>query len=287
MAPDRRRVAVKLIQNRFGVSQRRACRVVGQHRSTQRRPKAPLSTAETELRDFARRDFARRYPRSGWREAHAVARREGLVVNPKRTRRVWRREGLQRPPQRRAKRRRLGEGTAAHLRARRPNHVRAPGLSGFDETAEGHRDAAWGRALHRWHDSDDRLSVHEDLRNYSSTFGGDRDRPAAREEHPFNRYINFWLLATAVGAAENQHAPAEPGDRTRFIGGSIFQRDLPAIEFLLLPAISHEKDPYIVNDPRKVLDTSSTCGTVVPELARRGVAVPTCRSLGGRACVRK
>ena len=41
VTPDRRRVAVERLQARFGVSQRRACRVVGQHRSTQRRPKAP------------------------------------------------------------------------------------------------------------------------------------------------------------------------------------------------------------------------------------------------------
>ena len=37
VTPDRRRIAVERLQVRFGVSQRRACRVVGQHRSTQRR----------------------------------------------------------------------------------------------------------------------------------------------------------------------------------------------------------------------------------------------------------
>ena len=38
VTPDRRRRAVVVLQERFGVSERRACRVVGQHRSTQRRP---------------------------------------------------------------------------------------------------------------------------------------------------------------------------------------------------------------------------------------------------------
>ena len=68
------------------------------------------------------------------RKAHVVAHREGLVTNPKRTRRVWRDERLQRPPQRRAKRRRLADGTAARLRAQRPNDVWALDFQ-FDETA--------------------------------------------------------------------------------------------------------------------------------------------------------
>ena len=127
VTPDRRRVAVERLQERFGVSERRACRVVGQHRSTQRRPRASPDAAEQRLRAHLR-DFARRHPRLGWRKAHAVARREGLVANPKRTRRLWRDERLQRPPQRRAKRRRLTDGTAARLRRQVPQRRVGPGL---------------------------------------------------------------------------------------------------------------------------------------------------------------
>lgn len=134
VTPDRRRVAVERLQARFGVSQRRACAVVGQHRSTQRRPKARPDEAEQQLRQRLR-DFARCHPRLGWRKAHAVAWREGLVTNPKRTRRLWRDEGLQRPPQRKAKRRRLTDGTAARLRACGPNDVWALDFQ-FDETAD-------------------------------------------------------------------------------------------------------------------------------------------------------
>ena len=101
VTPDRRRVAVERVQQRFGVSERRACAVVGQHRSTQRRPKAPPDDAEARLCEHLR-DFARCHPRLGWRKAHVEAHREGLVTNPKRTRRVWRDERLQRPPQRHA-----------------------------------------------------------------------------------------------------------------------------------------------------------------------------------------
>jgi putative transposase len=59
----------------------------------------------------------------GWRKAHEIAAREGLVVNAKRTRAVWRDEGLRRPPQRRATRRRLADPSAGRLRATRPNQV--------------------------------------------------------------------------------------------------------------------------------------------------------------------
>ena len=63
-----------------------------------------------------------------------MAHREGLVTNPKRTRRIWRDEGLQRPRQRKAKRRRLADGAAARLRARCPNDVWALDFP-FDDTA--------------------------------------------------------------------------------------------------------------------------------------------------------
>ena len=134
VTPDRRRVAVERLCERFGVSKRRACAVVGQHLATQHRPKAAPSRAEAELREHLR-DFARCHRRLGWRKAHAVAHREGLVTNPKRTQRIWHDERLQRPPQRKAERRRLADGTAARLRAQRPNDVCALDFQ-FDETAD-------------------------------------------------------------------------------------------------------------------------------------------------------
>ncbi len=133
VTPDRRRAAVVRLVDRFGVSQRRACRVVGQHRSTQRRPAAVRADADAVYGAWLC-EFAQSHPRWGWRKAHDVAAREGRVTNPKRTLRLWRAHHLQRPPQRRHKRRRLGDGTAAKLRAERPNHVWALDFQ-FDETA--------------------------------------------------------------------------------------------------------------------------------------------------------
>jgi putative transposase len=42
LTPDRRRSSVELLERRFGVSERRACRVVGQPRSTQRTKPRPV-----------------------------------------------------------------------------------------------------------------------------------------------------------------------------------------------------------------------------------------------------
>ena len=115
------------------MSQRRACAVVGQHRLTQRRRAAVRVDADAAYGAWLC-DFAQSHPRWRWRKAHDVAVREDLVVNAKRTRRLWRAHRLQRPPQRRHKRRRRGDGTAAKLRAVRPGHVWALDFQ-FDETA--------------------------------------------------------------------------------------------------------------------------------------------------------
>jgi len=137
VTPDRRRRAVVVLQERFGVSERRACRVVGQHRSTQRRPPRPMPAEDAKLRRRLR-EFARRHPRLGWRKAHDVVRREGFVVNHKRLRRLWREEGLRRPAPRRVKKRRPGSSDGAFGRAEHPNHVWALDFQ-FDETSDQRR----------------------------------------------------------------------------------------------------------------------------------------------------
>ncbi len=85
-----------MLRDRFGVSQRRACRVVGQHRSTQRLDPPTISDDEVELRAFLRA-FSKERPRWGWRRAAKAARREGRPVNDKRIQRLWREEGLKVP----------------------------------------------------------------------------------------------------------------------------------------------------------------------------------------------
>ncbi len=85
MTPGRRRRAVVVLQERFGVSQRRACRVVGQHRSTQRLAPVPAGDVEQAVRARLRQ-IAVDHPRWGWRKAYWLLRSEGLIVNHKRIR---------------------------------------------------------------------------------------------------------------------------------------------------------------------------------------------------------
>ena len=87
----RRRQAVALLELEFGVSQRRACVVVGQSRSTQRLPEPTPSENEESIRHFLR-DFAKRHPRWGWRRGHDALRDGGWRVNHKKVQRLWREE---------------------------------------------------------------------------------------------------------------------------------------------------------------------------------------------------
>jgi putative transposase len=124
---------VSVLQVHFGVSERRACGVIGQHRSTQRSPRRPPSESEAKLRRRLRQ-IAKTHPRWGWKKAHEILVREGWSLNTKRTRRLWRQEGLRRP-QRCTKRRRLYPGSAERRSASRPNEVWAIDFQ-FDETAD-------------------------------------------------------------------------------------------------------------------------------------------------------
>jgi len=124
-----------MLQQRLDISQRRACLIVGQHRSTQRHEPAegdPDRDLRAELRVFARA-----HPRWGYRRAHAVLVREGYVCNRKKIQRLWREEGL-RVPVKRRKRQRLGISTtpADRLQAERPDHVWALDYQ-FDVTSKG------------------------------------------------------------------------------------------------------------------------------------------------------
>jgi len=136
VTPDRRRRAVVVLQERFGVSERRACRVVGQHRSTQRRCPRPEPAEDVKLRKRLRR-FAREHPRLGRKKAHPVLRRESWTVNHKKLRCLWREEGLVRPTPAKRKVRRPGTGEPL-ARAEYPNHVWAIDFQ-YDETSDGRR----------------------------------------------------------------------------------------------------------------------------------------------------
>ncbi|WP_370561479.1 IS3 family transposase [Cyanobium sp. NS01] len=137
LSPERRRRAVTVLQERYRASERLACRVVGQHRSTQRHGGKVVSIEEAKLRQRLR-EIAADHIRWGRRMAYRLLRREGWTVNHKRVQRLWREEGLQRPTPRKRKRARPADGSVRRHRAEHPHQVWAMDFQ-FDATADGRR----------------------------------------------------------------------------------------------------------------------------------------------------
>jgi putative transposase len=79
----------------LGISERRACRTLGQHRSTQR--KIPTTPGDEAALTADIIELARQYGRYGYRRITALLRRAGWTVNKKRVERIWRCEGLKVP----------------------------------------------------------------------------------------------------------------------------------------------------------------------------------------------
>lgn len=99
--PGARRAAARFVQERFDVSERRACSTVLANRSTVRyRSRRP---PDTELRRILI-ELAVKFPRRGYRQLWDRLRRRGRHVNHKKVYRLYREEGLQ---VRRRRRRRI------------------------------------------------------------------------------------------------------------------------------------------------------------------------------------
>lgn len=98
MSPSQRRAAVAFLVKKHRVSERRACRVLGQNRTTNRYQAVP-SDLEARLVE-AMKALAERFPRYGYRRIHALLVAEGWSINVKRIERLWALEGLRVPPRR-------------------------------------------------------------------------------------------------------------------------------------------------------------------------------------------
>jgi putative transposase len=83
------------VRDRLVVSERRACRVLGQHRSTQRHLPQGREDEARLVADMI--ELARQYGRYGYRRIAALLRDAGWQINDKRVERLWRLEGLKVP----------------------------------------------------------------------------------------------------------------------------------------------------------------------------------------------
>jgi len=75
LSPARRRVCIDHVRDVLNVSERRACRALGQHRSTQR--KVPRGQEDEEALTSDLVELARQYDRYGYRKISALLRDAG------------------------------------------------------------------------------------------------------------------------------------------------------------------------------------------------------------------
>ena len=123
-----------MLRDRLGVSERWACRTIGQHRSTQRRE--PAVAGDDQALRAALREVAGQRPRWGYRRAHHALCEQGWQINRKRVQRVWREEGLRVPQRPRKRRRPADQPDRSALRASGPDEVWAVDFQ-HDMTADG------------------------------------------------------------------------------------------------------------------------------------------------------
>ena len=109
-------------REKYTLSERIACRIVGQPRGTQRY----VPTLKPDEDELTRNIIylASEYGRYGYRRVTALLNDSGIEVGKDRVQRIWRREGLK-VPKKQPKRGRLwlNDGSCIRLRPEYPNHV--------------------------------------------------------------------------------------------------------------------------------------------------------------------
>ena len=110
------------IRGKYGLSERLACRIVGQPRGTQRY--TTIVRADEDALTQAIIALASQYGRYGYRRIKSLLDDAGWDVGCDRVQRIWRREGLKVPRKQRPRGRLwLNDGSCIRLRPERRNHV--------------------------------------------------------------------------------------------------------------------------------------------------------------------
>jgi putative transposase len=91
VTPEDKRTVVGFWRSQHRISERRACRLIALCRATQRYMKRPERRPELRVR---LRELAAQRRRFGYRRLHTMLEREGVMVNVKRVRRLYREERL-------------------------------------------------------------------------------------------------------------------------------------------------------------------------------------------------
>jgi transposase InsO family protein len=113
---------VEQARRKYGVSERYACRVLGQWRGTQRY--LPMDRTDEEALTEAMIALAIEYGRYGYRRIAVKLREAGWQVSTDRVQRIWRQEGLKVPQKQKPRGRLwLNDGSCVRLRPERAKHV--------------------------------------------------------------------------------------------------------------------------------------------------------------------
>lgn len=113
---------MKGIREKYGLSERQACRIAGQPRGTQRY--TTIVRADEDALTSAIVSLASRYGRYGYRRITSLLADAGWQVGCDRVQRIWRREGLKVPRKQRPRSRLwLNDGSCIRLRPQHRNHV--------------------------------------------------------------------------------------------------------------------------------------------------------------------
>jgi transposase InsO family protein len=113
---------VQGIRERYGLSERHACRLVSQHRGTQRY--VPTLQADEDALTRSIVALASEYGRYGYRRITALLQAAGWQVGKDRVQRIWRCEGLKVPKKHKPRGRLwLNDGSCVRLRPEHRNHV--------------------------------------------------------------------------------------------------------------------------------------------------------------------
>lgn len=123
------------MREKLAVSERRACEVLGQPRSTQRY--TPQEDKEEQRLVMQMLELVREHPRYGYRRVTALLEQDGWNINRKRVYRLWLQEGLK-VPQKQRNKRAIGsrDGACQQRHAMHKDHVWTWDLI-FDRTANG------------------------------------------------------------------------------------------------------------------------------------------------------
>ena len=122
LSPERRRKAVEQARGKYGVSERKACQLLGQPRGTQRY--RPILRADEDALTQRIVSLACQYGRYGYRMITGMLNRGGWPVGKDRVSRIWRKEGLKVPKKQKPRGRLwLNDGSCVRLRAEQANHV--------------------------------------------------------------------------------------------------------------------------------------------------------------------